>query len=370
MEYLQSLTTRLSKVVAVRKKSPLVEIRASDSRQGLGSSSNSERHALALGTPTPTTSGHGDSEVATARRCFRYCPRNREKRPVTAGGRRSSRKNAVQIMNRLDRLVQLHVANIGGRAFVTSPTATQVLRFVTLIDATGREHPILVQCCASFEQLQAMLKVALGCGARDALVQKRYLDAGLYDLSIDKGAQVVQVTGEASRWPSIDAGTKLIMRVVFQQKQRSCKLYRCQLCGASNSVDCRNPADWSGWLTERSIDCQECGGRFQILLEKKNGKKSMNNTPELDDNARACIRNFRVDAVKSKHVAFCAAGTEEVHEADDWDRSPVPVAPRLTYGDMLELKALQRDLHFAPQPTSPCSVLLPRVPIPLLRLNP
>jgi hypothetical protein len=23
----------------------------------------------------------------------------------------------------------------------------------------------------------------------------------------------------------------------------------------------------------------------------------MNNTPELDDNARACIRNFRVDAV-------------------------------------------------------------------------
>jgi hypothetical protein len=33
-----------------------------------------------------------------------------------------------------------------------------------------------------------------------------------------------------------------------------------------------------------------------------------------------------------KHVAFCAAGTEEVHEADDWDRSPVPVAPRLTYG--------------------------------------
>jgi hypothetical protein len=99
-----------------------------------------------------------------------------------------------------------------------------------------------------------MLKVALGCGARDALVQKRYLDAGLYDLSIDKGAQVVQVTGEASRWPSIDAGTKLIMRVVFQQKQRSCKLYRCQLCGASNSVDCRNPADWSGWLTERSID--------------------------------------------------------------------------------------------------------------------
>ncbi|KAI9462561.1 hypothetical protein HD554DRAFT_2126674 [Boletus coccyginus] len=72
-----------------------------------------------------------------------------------------------------------------------------------------------------------------------------------------------------------------------------------------------------------------------------------------------------------KHVAFCADGTEEVHEADDWDRSPVPVSQRLTYGDMLELKALQRDLYLAPQPPSPSSsVLLPRVPIPLLRLSP
>lgn len=99
-----------------------------------------------------------------------------------------------------------------------------------------------------------MLKMVLKCKARDAQVQRRYLDAGLYDLSIDQGVEVVQVTDEASGWPSIDAGTKLIMRVVFQQKQRSCKLYRCQLCGAPNRVECRNPADWSGWLTDGSID--------------------------------------------------------------------------------------------------------------------
>ncbi|KAG6370474.1 hypothetical protein JVT61DRAFT_11960 [Boletus reticuloceps] len=356
MEYLQYLTTPLSKVIAVRERA---QIRKSDSRQGLGSSSNSERHAFALGTST--TTGHGHGEVATTRRSFRHCPRKRERRPVTAGR---------QFMNKLDGLVQLHVASIGGRTLATSPTAMQVLRFVTLIDATGREHPILVQCCTSFEQLQAMLKVVLRCKARDAQVQRRYLDAGLYDLSIDKGAQVVQVTGEASRWPCIDAGTKLIMRVVFQQKQHSCKLYSCQLCGASNSVDCRNLADWCGWLTDGSLDCRECGGRFQILLEKKNGKKMMNKVPEIDDDARACIRNFRVDAIKSKHVAFCADGTEEVYEADDWDRSPVPVAEKLTYGDMLELKALQRDLYLAPQPSTPSAVLLPRVPIPLLRLNP
>jgi len=58
-------------------------------------------------------------------------------------------------MNKLDKLVQLHVAKIGGRTLVASPTAMQVLRFVTLIDATGREHPILVQCCSSFEASSA-----------------------------------------------------------------------------------------------------------------------------------------------------------------------------------------------------------------------
>lgn len=98
-----------------------------------------------------------------------------------------------------------------------------------------------------------MLKVVLRCKARDAQVQRRYLDAGLYDLSIDKGEQVVQVTGEPSRWPCIDAGTKLIMRVVFQQKQRSCKVHRCQLCGTSNRVECPDPTE-CGWLTEGSID--------------------------------------------------------------------------------------------------------------------
>jgi len=274
-------------------------------------------------------------------------------------------------MIRLDRLVQLHAAKIGGRSPATSPTAMQLNRFVTLIDATGRKHPVPMQCCTSFEQLQAVLKVVLKNKSREALVQKRYFDAGLYDLCIDKGAQVVQVTHEASRWSGIDAGTNLIMRVVFHRKQRSSKLYTCHLCGASNKLECRNPADWSGWLTESSFDCRKCGGRFQILLDK-NGKKAMSKAPVVDDDVRSCIRNFRVDVVKSKHVAFCTDGAEEVHEADDWDRSPVPVVQQLSYGDMLELKALQRDLYLAPQQSSTparSSVLLPRVPIPLLRLN-
>lgn len=70
MEYLHSLTSHLSKVIAVREKRPPAEIREPNSRQGLSSSSNSEGHALAFGTSTCVANG----EAARTRRCFRNGP--------------------------------------------------------------------------------------------------------------------------------------------------------------------------------------------------------------------------------------------------------------------------------------------------------
>ena len=55
-----------------------------------------------------------------------------------------------------------------------------------------------------------MLKVALGCGACDALVQKQYLDVGLYDLSIDKGVTQVSVV-----WHSELGGLSKSRRLVW-----------------------------------------------------------------------------------------------------------------------------------------------------------
>ncbi|CAL1715314.1 unnamed protein product [Somion occarium] len=51
-----------------------------------------------------------------------------------------------------------------------------------------------------------------------------------------------------------------------------------------------------------------------------------------------------------KAVSFCSEdeGLEEVFEADDWDRSPIPMTPRLSYQDILELKQLQLNLPRAP----------------------
>ncbi|KAH9839973.1 uncharacterized protein C8Q71DRAFT_471301 [Rhodofomes roseus] len=55
-----------------------------------------------------------------------------------------------------------------------------------------------------------------------------------------------------------------------------------------------------------------------------------------------------------KTVSFCEDDElEEVFEVDEWDRSPAPVTPRLSYDDVLELKRLRLTLpRPAPPPTS------------------
>ncbi|KAG2147846.1 uncharacterized protein EDB93DRAFT_1085302, partial [Suillus bovinus] len=79
------------------------------------------------------------------------------------------------------------------------------------------------------------------------------------------------------------------------------------------------------------------------------------------------------DGTCKKHVAF---GTEQVFEADEWDRTPTEIAQRLSYEDVLELKMIQRSLPRAQQSHDPLSsrpysgVFLRNVPIPLLPLNP
>ena len=58
---------------------------------------------------------------------------------------------------------------------------------------------------------------------------------------------------------------------------------------------------------ERLISCsisQECGGRFQILLEKQNRKVTVK-TPDIDNDTRACIRNFRVVAIVRSIGLYC-----------------------------------------------------------------
>ncbi|KAL0955206.1 hypothetical protein HGRIS_004110 [Hohenbuehelia grisea] len=90
-------------------------------------------------------------------------------------------------------------------------------------------------------------------------------------------------------------------------------------------------------------------------------------TPTIDD--LACKR-------KAKMVVFCPSHhLEEVHVADEWDRTPTEPARHLSYQDMLELKEIQRSLPRANQPRDPYARRQPAhylsaVPIGLLPLLP
>ncbi|KAI0319674.1 hypothetical protein OF83DRAFT_1109145 [Amylostereum chailletii] len=79
-----------------------------------------------------------------------------------------------------------------------------------------------------------------------------------------------------------------------------------------------------------------------------------------------------------KHVSFGASDDYEVYAADEWDRTPTDVTPKLTYQDMLELKEIQLSLPRAdqlPDPfrspySRPQTHYLRKVPIGLLPLLP
>ncbi|KAI0048773.1 hypothetical protein FA95DRAFT_1571707 [Auriscalpium vulgare] len=86
------------------------------------------------------------------------------------------------------------------------------------------------------------------------------------------------------------------------------------------------------------------------------------------------------ECARRKSVSFCSLTKNQVFYADEWDRSPMEVTPRLSYQDMLELKEIQRSLPRASQPMTdpdlpttglhgaPRPMYLRTVPIALLPL--
>ncbi|KAG2753578.1 hypothetical protein P692DRAFT_20829121, partial [Suillus brevipes Sb2] len=135
---------------------------------------------------------------------------------------------------------------------------------VTLVDATGHHHAISVNFCTSYQQLNDMLRVLFQRDAIETQIQRRYIEKGEYDLCIDEGMQVTPLTSHG--WSSIEAGTKIVMRVTIQQETRSlCEVdYKCRFCGAVNRLSVGSVKFEFGGRTVRSTDCRECKRRFQI----------------------------------------------------------------------------------------------------------
>ncbi|KAG1880070.1 hypothetical protein F4604DRAFT_517398 [Suillus subluteus] len=101
---------------------------------------------------------------------------------------------------------------------------------VTLVDATGHHHPISVNFCASYQQLDKMLRVLFERDAIEAKIQRRYIEEGKYDLCIDRGTQIV-------------------MRVTIQQMTSSGSDvdYQCHFCGTVNRLSVGLPVAKRSW---------------------------------------------------------------------------------------------------------------------------
>jgi hypothetical protein len=83
-----------------------------------------------------------------------------------------------------------------------------------------------------------MLRVLFERDMIEAQIQRRYIEKGEYDLCIDEGTQVIPLTSQSS----IEAGTKIIMRVTIQQQVVSLSEvdYKCRFCGAVNRLGVRS----------------------------------------------------------------------------------------------------------------------------------
>ncbi|KAG2339599.1 hypothetical protein BDR05DRAFT_1062062 [Suillus weaverae] len=180
------------------------------------------------------------------------------------------------------------------------PTATQsiaavTLGCVTLVDATGHEHAMSVNFCTSFQQLNEMLQVLFKRDSIEAQLQRWYMEQGQYDLCIDDDKQVTRLTSH--EWPSIEAGTKIVMRVVIEQNAPPRVDYRCLFCGAVNDDGAESIIESFHRQVGCSINCRVCKRRFQISRGSPSTKRSTQSS-NIDTVPRTeaemhLIRNFR-----------------------------------------------------------------------------
>lgn len=165
---------------------------------------------------------------------------------------------------------------------------------VTLIDATGHQHPISVNFCTSFEQFNEMLKVLLKCNSVEARVQRRYMESGQYDLCIDEGTQVTQLTSK--EWPRLEPGTKVVMNVIIEQQSSFFDIsYKC-LCGAVNTLSVDSIIRPLERQAGSSNDCQKCGRRFQISREKRSTDIR---SPDIDSDHTT---DAETDLIRNVHI--------------------------------------------------------------------
>ncbi|KAG0695277.1 hypothetical protein DFH29DRAFT_956210 [Suillus ampliporus] len=172
-----------------------------------------------------------------------------------------SRRDIQEILAILQRRDTVNQSQLMGRTALQLP-GSMMIGCVTLVDATGHEHPILVDYCTSFQQLNKMLEVLFERNSIEAQVQKGYMKEGRYDLCIDEGTEATQLT--IHEWPKIEAGTKIVMRVVIEQPMPS--MHQCHICGAWSDLDFESLSRAIRGQADYLVDCRGCKRRFRISV--------------------------------------------------------------------------------------------------------
>ncbi|KAI6033607.1 hypothetical protein PISMIDRAFT_686548 [Pisolithus microcarpus 441] len=92
------------------------------------------------------------------------------------------------------------------------------LGYVLFVSATGEEHKRFSDQRASFQQLHDVLPVLLcQCWPDEAELQQWYIDRGQYDFIIADGMMVNELTSGSDLWARVQAGTKIVMRVITEE---------------------------------------------------------------------------------------------------------------------------------------------------------
>jgi len=97
-----------------------------------------------------------------------------------------------------------------------------------------------------------MLPVLIPIERSGASVQRRYITSGNFDFCIDDGQRVTLLTSDSNVWQNIEAGTRIVMRAVFERQAFLSATYECHLCGAWNELVLLSNS--SEWLTDGSLD--------------------------------------------------------------------------------------------------------------------
>ena len=97
-----------------------------------------------------------------------------------------------------------------------------------------------------------MLPVLIPLGRNGASVQRRYITSGNFDFCMDDAQRVTLLTRDSNVWQNIEAGTRIVMRVIFEGLSSLSATYECHLCGARNKLILLGKS--SGWLTDSSLN--------------------------------------------------------------------------------------------------------------------